>query len=130
MPYIDQVEPIEILLLKYAEPETQLLKSEEVLATLSTSISLEPPSTETVIDIKTLIRDLELEETFETLLLECYGDSEDWAGGVSSKVMQWTKSTEARRLTLVDKARVKALSRTITRWFLAFYASEISFLQT
>ena len=116
MPYIDQVEPIEILLLKYAEPETQLLKSEEVLATLSTSISLEPPSTETVIDIKTLIRDLELEETFETLLLECYGDSEDWAGGVSSKVMQWTKSTEARRLTLVDKARVKALSRTITRW--------------
>ena len=32
--------------------------------------------------------------------------------------MQWIKiSDQAKKMTLVDKARVKALTRTITRWY-------------
>lgn len=125
MPYnVFDPSPIVVLLLKCndAPVTTQVFESEEVNgdcpARLCTSTSLtEPPPDETAIDIKTLICKLELEEEFERLLLHDYGDIDDWANGTRSNVMQWIKSKEARRLTLVDKARVKALNRTITRWF-------------
>ena len=125
MPYIDQIarapSPTVILILKCTAPVTQVFESEEVSndvpARLCTSTSVEQPPAETDLDIKTLIRDLDLDKLFETLLLQSYGNSEDWAGGTRGKVMQWIKSPDGRRLTLVDKARVKALSRTITRWF-------------
>ena len=58
------------------EPETQIIKSTEVKGTIHRSANVPK------MKMSTLIRNLDLDNEFESHLLLKYSSSDDWAGGI------------------------------------------------